>query len=371
MANNLNSWMSDPSIQKKKLSQIVIPGTHDSGSYGLSNALSTVSYSNIAFLWQLSNQSAPANGLWPWTSSGPKEKATYYVGPEMYDYIISVVKQQSQSQDSSDSIYAQLNNGIRFFDLRLYYDDTTTPNDYYLQHGLRGPLLSTVLNDVYQFISEGRQQTPIRRELIFLQISHTNFGDDTAARTSGVVKMLGNILNQNEEKNIYPVPVKDNLSTFFTDTSMSDICGSGTKVIILNADTDRYSYNDSLVFEGSFNATDSPAGVDNVPELWDRELKALKDAPSNPTSPWGISWVLTPHASDLISYVMKTLTVTPVEPLLLEGLARLANADMADFIKQLHGKYPFNLITCDWYQQPSTTNAPGPVVQIAMTLSGA
>ncbi|QHS59139.1 PI-PLC domain-containing protein [Chitinophaga agri] len=369
MANNLSSWMSNPIIQRKKLSQIVIPGTHDSGTYGLTDSLSTVSYSNIAFLWQLSKQSAPANGSFPWTGSGTKEAPTYYVGPEMYDYIINVVKQMSQSQDSSDSIYAQLNNGIRFFDLRLYYDETTTPNDYYLQHGLRGPSLTTVLDDIHQFISEGQQEKPVRQELIFLQISHTNFSDDAARRTQEVVKKFVSILNQKEENNIYTVHAPHNLNTFFTDKSLSEITGWGTKVIILNADHDKYSYNDPLVFDGNFHATDSSTGVDTVADLWVREQEALNNLSCSQKSPWGISWVMTPHASDLISYVMKTLMVKSVEPPPLAAMALAANPSLPAFIQYAAKPNSFNLITCDWYRLPGTPNGTASVVEIAMALS--
>lgn len=361
MSNTLNSWMTNEVIQAKTLSQIVFPGTHDSGTYGLTNSLSTIKYSNIAFLWQLNEGAAPQNGQWPWKNKDQNGDAVYYVGQQMYNYIFSIIQQQSQSQDSTDTILNQLNNGIRFFDLRVYFDTTTTPNDYFIQHGLRGPSLENILADVNTFITNGKSSSS--KELIFLQISHTNFD---SSNITGVVNILQEILGDA----IYCMPANTDLATFFTNTILSDIVDSGSRVIILNGDAPKFIYSNPIIYDGTFNATNSPSGVDNVSDLEGRELAALQN---NPTGPWSISWALTPQLPDVVNYVLQTLMLgiggTNGVEAPLEQLAQQANVALSDFINnEVVGKYSFNLITCDWYQQCGV-NGIGPVVEIAMALS--
>lgn len=93
-------WMSDrlDAIGGKTLKELVLPATHDSGMF--TGGLSAV------------------------------------------------------AQTQSLSIYGQLSNGIRFFDLRPGYDKNK--NYFYIQHnGVAGPDLATVLSEVRAFCLEG------------------------------------------------------------------------------------------------------------------------------------------------------------------------------------------------------------------------
>ncbi|HMG10584.1 MAG TPA: hypothetical protein VK609_18860 [Mucilaginibacter sp.] len=351
MAYNLSAWMSDATIQAKTLTSLVIPGTHDSGTYGLTTQLSAIQYPNIAFLWNLYASSAPVNGTLPWKNTGSDGHDTYYIGPEAYNFIMGCIRLVSQSQSSSDTIKAQLDNGIRFFDLRVYYDSATPPFDYYIQHALRGPLLQTILDDVKSFVDEGN------KEIVFLQLSHTNFN-------SGNVSDIVNMLQTTLPGAIY-TPIGTNLHTALSDVTLSGIAGSGTKVIVLNGDSG-VTYP-SHVFNGTFSSTRDPNGVDTVEALENRELNGLKLAVAN--TMYGISWILTPQTPDIIASVIPTLiSVTPAQPL-LETLAQLANTTLYDFIKSVYPTYPFNLITCDWYQQTGSNPDARSVVELAIEIS--
>jgi hypothetical protein len=68
------------------------------------------------------------------------------------------------------SLYGQLNNGIRWFDLRPRW----TGSKFVVSHGIiDGPDLSDVLTDIARFADEGR------RELILIKLSHFDNIDNT------------------------------------------------------------------------------------------------------------------------------------------------------------------------------------------------
>jgi hypothetical protein len=70
---------------------------------------------------------------------------------------------QSLGQTQDLTIYEQLSNGIRYFDLRPLWDDA----QLFIHHGpVKGPKLSEMLDDVRRFASEGH------RELVILKFSH-------------------------------------------------------------------------------------------------------------------------------------------------------------------------------------------------------
>ena len=90
-------WMSTPKIQSKTLSQLKMPGTHNSGSYGLTRKLGGIIYGNNKFLWDLSADTAPANGQLPFS------KDKLYVGRILLDYILDAALRISIAQGSNHS----------------------------------------------------------------------------------------------------------------------------------------------------------------------------------------------------------------------------------------------------------------------------
>ncbi|MCC5612663.1 hypothetical protein LC612_39725 [Nostoc sp. CHAB 5834] len=100
-------------------------------------------------------------------------------------YLSSVPASLKKTQDLS--IYGQLTDGIRYFDLRPKWNN----GKLYIHHdSIIGPLLQDVLNDVQRFMKEGN------KELVILKFSHyDNFSDSAYNQMVQEVKdMIGNWL---------------------------------------------------------------------------------------------------------------------------------------------------------------------------------
>jgi hypothetical protein len=338
--------MSTPKIQSKTLSQLKIPGTHNSGSYGLARKLAQIIYENIKFLWSLSADTAPANGQLPFS------KDKIYVGRILLDYILDTTLRISISQDRT--IRQQLDDGIRFFDLRIYYD---TDGSFYVQHSLRGPELNDVLRQVKSFLDIHSASG----ELIFLCISHTNFGIDPEVLPAKVATIIQNNLkpylympeNSVGVKNFDFQSLKDTTLSSITTTSLNS---TSPKVIVLNIDnTNEYHYNDTVVntegFADSGRWTLNSDGVNSIAELIKLEGQGLK---KNKKPMYQISWIQTPHTMDIIENIVNHLNGN-APTMLLKQLGSETNSVLQKFLTNYTTSI-FNLITMDWYDVGSTVN---------------
>lgn len=347
-------WMSIPRIQSKTLLQLKIPGTHNSGSYGLTRKLSQIMYDNIKFLWGLNANSAPANGQLSFNTN------KLYVGRILFDYIIDTTLRISISQNRT--IRQQLDDGVRFFDLRVYYD---TDGSFYIQHSLRGPELNDVLSQIRHFLDVHSTSG----ELIFLSISHTNFGDDPEKLPSRMATVI-----QNNLKPYLYVPansagikhfdfqILSNMTLSSITTTDSNV--TSPKVIVLNTDNaDEYYYKDTVVNTRGF--TDSGRweinsnGVNSLTELIEVESQGLK---KNTKSMYHISWIQTPKIIDIFQNIVNHISGN-ASTMLLEQLALETNSALQDFLKN-HETNTFNLVTFDWYDISSTTNPVNMIIEL-------
>jgi hypothetical protein len=238
MVTNYSTWMSVPEIQDKLLSELKLPGTHDSGTYQLNPVLSQITYDDIRWLWTLDPGTAPANGVSPFGDLSHK----VYVGPALMQFVLDVVASVSQAQPKA--VFQQLAGGIRYLDLRVYYD--TRDGLYYLQHGLQGPKLTDVLDDVASFFNSNSGSG----ELVFLEISHTNFGDDSR-RPAGAATLIQEYLG----KHLYLPDGAAGRAKFdfqqLRRLTLGSITQGSPKVMVLNTDTG-YVYSDTVVNTAGF-----------------------------------------------------------------------------------------------------------------------
>lgn len=322
-----STWMSTPTIQVLPLSELTLPGTHDSATFALEPELSQKSYPDIAFLWRLSPDPAPADGSWPFPDSG-----TIHVGRELMSYVFDTVIRVSTAQIYD--LTKQLNDGIRFFDLRIYHD---TDGQFYAQHALRGPKFEDLLAQVRSYIDAH----PASSELIFLQISAANFD---GAQCAEVAKMIRDHLGAH----IYMPPgaagVKDFDFQSLADLTVGAITAGATKVIVLDTDSDDV-YADTVVNTSGFATSGrDPAGPNSVSELADLEGAAL-DANIEPL--YEVSWTLTPQVFDVAQNVLQVLSGFLPE-FVIGLMAPMANSALASFFEQHQGRR-CNLVTVDWY----------------------
>ncbi len=351
-SSNLSTWMSTPAIQNKTLGQIKLAGTHDSATYGLTTTLSQVEYDDISFLWALSNQSAPADGTWP-IPSKPTPAQPIYLGDALYQFVMADgVKAISQTQDRTT--LQQLQDGIRSFDLRVYYD--TRDGQFYTQHALRGPALTTILSDVKTFIEANSNAA----ELIFLAISHNNLAD----HTDKISQLTGLIKGIIPQQNIYWQPTPQGQSQFdfqsLNNTKLSAITNGSTKVMFLNQDTD-YSCPDTVT------NTQGYAGIPWTGEVYSEQAMAATQGPAlkTHTQPlWSFGWNLGLSNNDIAASILRYLRAggenTP-----LKDVTTPTNGALPGFFAQYGTNV--NLISLDWYD---FTTASQSVLDLIVGLNG-
>ncbi|RVD89438.1 uncharacterized protein DFL_000446 [Arthrobotrys flagrans] len=232
--SNISTWMSDPKIQSLPLSSLYIPGTHDSHAYAFDHVLSSMKYSDIAFLWDFDYfLPAPSDG-----SFDPLSTTPIHLGPVLGQYTMNSVAHIAKAQGSD--ILAQLNGGVRHFDLRIYYD--AVADTFYSQHGLRAKAtLVDILGQVQTFL----EANPSAAELIILDISHTNFNQDFTLEDGTIIsavevqfKFMGTI--RRLENWVY-IPINSRGTKNFNfqtlkDTPLCQITQGSNKVLFINPD---------------------------------------------------------------------------------------------------------------------------------------
>jgi hypothetical protein len=153
----MKNWMGQmaPQIQNHSITEIFIPGSHDSATYHLeqefgknqdiSNQLNSFKYAGVGFA------------------------------------ITKVAYSWSRAQGSR--IYDQLNNGVRYLDLRVIWRDSKKA--FYTVHGLYGPSLDDVLGQIVQFLKENP------KEILVIQIGDLRYmGQNANQKSEELAKKL-------------------------------------------------------------------------------------------------------------------------------------------------------------------------------------
>jgi len=159
-----STWMADiaPAIENQKLNEIILPGTHESGTYNITPSSPYADDGNT-------NCADIANNY-------VKNSIEDYVGETIYKHIVEPalspiinsvcpVIQADWSKSQPGSIYSQLTDGIRYIDLRVLYDGSK----FQVIHSMVSTDIDTVLGDVKRFY----QDPAHTGEIVILDINHT------------------------------------------------------------------------------------------------------------------------------------------------------------------------------------------------------
>lgn len=136
---DLANWIGDSLdvLGSKTLKDITLPGTHDSGTYYLTNALMPDAASEL-------------------------DEALLILAELLDRPIEDVVHEWSQSQTLN--FYDQMSGGIRYFDLRAGWDKDY--QDWRTFHLVIGDTVSNLLRNITQFINDHP------KEIVVVEISH-------------------------------------------------------------------------------------------------------------------------------------------------------------------------------------------------------
>ena len=155
-----SSWMGDLSgaIGPRLLNEIAIPGTHDSGTYGIT---ASGGYADDE------NMDPVAKAITHWINKHQNRWYTHIIQPAI-DAILSldrdIVAKWARVQQTT--FYEQLTDGIRFFDLRVQYD--YVDDQYLIVHGLKAESLEILMESIKDFYD-----TPGNGyEVLLLDINH-------------------------------------------------------------------------------------------------------------------------------------------------------------------------------------------------------
>jgi len=292
-------WMArTPGLGKKALNKIVLPGTHDSGTYGLQSVYER-----------------PVDDPW---APDDKENAIVRAGQ-----FIGVSQLWSKSQDHD--IAAQLAGGIRSLDLRPCREKSGTLR---ICHGLYGPKMSDILDQVAAFA------TAHPKEIIVIEnAAFSGMADADHATLNALYKTkLGTRILDYGKGEASPTSTLEQL--------WKDHPGKNVVVVYKNGKRDAAFFPESTVTKSWVNT-------------WDRAKKktslqtALDGAPEDTF--FSFSGAATPDdGGDLIT---KSFDPAGTYPKSLRGLADDTNPVVLGWLRDEWSTKPANLVAIDFYEK--------------------
>ena len=187
------NWMTDtPGVLEKTLAELVLPESHDSGTFDVAGGL------------------LPPSGPW-----GPVVAYLDALGLGHLTGPIVACFTMAQPQP----ILAQLRGGVRVLDLRVCWD-----NAFRIHHGpIVCGALQAVLADIKAFLAE------TKHELVVAIASHFSF-DTFPASKGDPITALGNfVINQLGVQALVTCP--SNPGAYLQTTSIKEMTAEGSKVI--------------------------------------------------------------------------------------------------------------------------------------------
>jgi len=170
LGHTLAGWMGDPAVAALKLTELTLPGTHDSGAYRLFAEKAQHMPSDITKYESLAR--------------------SFGVDAKPFEAI--VVREWSVAQ--TQTVYKQLLGGIRYIDVRAcFIASKEHPSGVWtVHHGVApGYSVQTILSDVKKFLDENPS------EVVLTELSHFSGCSAAAATTQQVASLsalVGSVL---------------------------------------------------------------------------------------------------------------------------------------------------------------------------------
>jgi hypothetical protein len=291
---DLANWMAElPSLSTLPLTQLPIPGTHDSGSYGIT----------------------PTS---PWALTGVDQFGFLTELPGFLQDLIVKPIAAGWGKTQFNDLYTQFSDGIRYVDLRLTNEPDGT---VYLEHGLRSVPFSDAVDDIAAFATEHPKEalviyiqgiknfTPVTHAEVVAQM-------DAAFGSRMVPRALG------------------------TSATLADLWAIDKNVIVVYNNADVVAVDENLWPDDTLYRP--WPNVQSVPALLDGNALDLAGRPT--TAIWGLFGEPTPS---FINYITGALTISTrnIEEFMFNVHAPVQQWMRVDF------KNSVNLVTADWYQE--------------------
>jgi len=288
------NWMADlPALSALPLTEIPIPGTHDSGSYGITaqSPWALTAQSQFGFLTEL---------------------------PGFLQELIVKPIAAGWAKTQSNDLYDQFSDGIRYVDLRL----TNEPDgQVYLEHGLRSVLFADAVDDIAAFATEHPREALV----IYIQ-GINNFTPETHA---AVIAQMDAAFGSRMAPR-----------AMGTSATLQDLWGADKNVIVV--------YNNAAAVAADPNLwPDSTLyrpwpQVTSVPALLEGNETNLANRP--PAAIWGMFGESTPGTLNYLTGIL-TLGTRNIEEFMFNVHPPVQQWMRVNFKQQL------NLTTADWYRE--------------------
>jgi hypothetical protein len=288
----LGDWMGSlPGIDDLPLTQLPIPGSHDSGSYGIRP-------------WS------------PWALTGISDFGVLVKFPPLIEqYIVRPIAAQ-WSRTQAKNFYGQLSDGIRYLDLRL----TNEPDgNLYFEHGLRGAEVEAGLQDISQFAHEHPKEVII----VYAQ-QFTNF---SAATHSEFVGMLNQYLGDRMAP-----------STMGTDSTLQDFWNIDKNVIVV--------YNNAPTVAGDSNLWPDNTLYRPWPNTPSTQVLLAANETNLHNRPPGSIWGMFGEPTENVTNIV--LGILGLGPSSLHEFMVPVHPKDQQWIRAVF-KNNVNLVTADWY----------------------
>lgn len=259
------SWMRDLAgnpryaIGSAPLTLLGLPGTHDSGTYGITIASDMADDGNFngpqAVTDTTGSISHWCHKTWwtpHWLCSEIDHLIDKVVNP--VGTVIAKSVQAPWSTSQNQTILQQLNGGIRFFDLRVQ----AHKNSFYIVHSMVGSNIDTILNDIKTFCNQPHSS----QEIVLVAFRNYKMNAALDEQLIGLIKTK--LVNSSGQSLL--IPRTSNFATF----NLNTIWNGPGRVIVFYSDS---SDNHHAIMEkypelwfknaGDSNAIDTPSTLVN------------------------------------------------------------------------------------------------------------
>ena len=288
------NWMGDlPALSTLPLTEIPIPGTHDSGSYGIT-----------------------AQSPWALTAQSQFGFLTELPG-FLQDLIVKPIA-AGWAKTQSNDLYDQFSEGIRYVDLRL----TNEPDgQVYLEHGLRSVLFTDAVDDIAAFATEHPREALV----IYIQ-GINNFTPETHA---AVIAQMTEAFGSRMAPRVMG-----------TSSTLQDLWEADKNVIVVYNNATAVAADPNLWPDGTLYRPWPQ--VASVPALLEGNETNLANRP--PAAIWGMFGESTPGVLNYVTGIL-TLSTRNIEEFMFNVHPPVQQWMRVNFKQEL------NLTTADWYRE--------------------